>query len=190
MNNQSLITEIPEFTEEHKQALDALHDLHTSKNPNLNRLRRCPSTGVYHFTAHGNTDFLTKKIAEEYYNRNRGNNKQAKEISEELKQEKERESQGENANVSNTLVFPRAINDVEKKLQMQDFLKNLLGNRISREITFSSITSTYFDYKTFDELIPFPDSHLTYARYGEYVLCWLTEETFLLTTQKQMLWTL
>lgn len=201
MNTQSLIPEIPEFTEAHRQALEVLYDLSTSKNPNLNRLRRCPSSGTYHFCQHGNTDFLTKQIAVEYANRNKSNKKQANEIAEELKNEKEHEGQSEIVNnlaVSFNQLTPKPVNptegfkvnEVEKKMLMQELLKKLLGNKSSIELPFKSISSTDFDLNTFDEIKKFPNSNLTYATFGEYTICWLSDNIFKLNTKKQMLWTL
>ena len=68
MKTKPPIPELPDVTDKHLEALETLHDLAVKKDPALNRLRRCPETGKYHYVEHLSKDFLNEKLAEKYYN--------------------------------------------------------------------------------------------------------------------------
>lgn len=187
MKTKPPIPQIPCVTDKHLEALETLHDLAIKKDPALNRLRRCPETGTYHYVEHLSKDFLNEKLAEKYYNEHKRSMNHAEDVT--LKQ-----------NATNVAVsMPPAlsgkphesiqVHELETKEKTQAFLKDLLGANSSIMLHFSSFDSPNFNLKSFDEISPIPNSELTFASYGEYVICWRREDTFLLTTKNQMLWT-
>lgn len=184
MKTKPPIPQIPFVTDKHLEALETLHDLAIKKDPALNRLRRCPETGVYHYVEHLSKDFLNEKLAEKYYNEHKRSLNHAEDVT--LKQV-----------VTNVVVPTQAYNsaesiqvhELETKKKTQAFLKNLLGAKTSIMLNVSSFDSPDFNLKSFDEISPIPNSELTFASYGDYVICWREVNTFLLTTKIQMLWT-
>lgn len=194
MKTKPPIPEIPYITDLHLNALEALHDLAIKKDPALTRLRRCPETGVYHYVGHLSKDFLNEKLAEKYYNEHKRALSHAEIVTEQLLNKGNQLATNVNAPTPPiTPVIPyegiQVIDEVTKK-RTQAFLKALLGTKSSLVLNFSSFDSADFNLKSFDEKIPIINSDLTFASYGEYVICWREEDTFLLTTKKQMLWTL
>jgi hypothetical protein len=187
------IPEITYVTDLHLKALEALHDLAIKKDPALNRLRRCPETGVYHYVEHLSKDFLNEKSAEKYYNEHKRALNHAEDVTEQLLNKGNQIAT--NVVVSAPPITPvnpyegiQVIDEVTKK-KTQAFLKDLLGTKSTMVLNFSSFDSPDFNLKSFDEINPITNSDLTFASYGEYVICWRKEDTFLLTTKKQMLWT-
>lgn len=186
MKTKPPIPQIPFVTDKHLEALETLHDLAIKKNPALNRLRRCPETGTYHYVEHLSKDFLNEKLADKYYNEHKRSLNHAEETT--LKQ----------AAINVAVPLPTSLtnsiegiqgHELETKKKTQAFLKDLLGANSSIMLHFSSFDSPNFNLKSFDEISSIPNSELTFASFGEYVICWTEEDAFLLTTKNQMLWT-
>lgn len=193
MKTKPPIPELPDVTDKHLEALETLYDLAIKKDPAFNRLRRCPETGKYHYVEHLSKDFLNEKLAEKYYNEHKRSLNHAEDVI-----PKRQNSENEVASnvivpgLSSAQVKPYEVirvHDAEVKKKTQAFLKNLLGTNSSMLLPFSSFDSPDFNLKSFDEISPIPNSELTFASFGEYVICWRKENTFLLTTKTKMLWT-
>jgi hypothetical protein len=186
MKTKPPIPAIPYVTDKHLEALETLHDLAIKKDPALNRLRRCPETGTYHYVEHLSKDFLNEKLAEKFYNEHKRSFNHAEDQT-----QRRQELSNATIPVSLTVVPDESIQlqELEAKKKTQAFLKNLLGANSSIILNFSFFDFPDFNLKSFDETSPIPNSELSFASYGEYVICWIREDAFLLTTKNQMLWT-
>lgn len=210
MKQEGKVIEMANLTKKQEEAFNVLYELFQSKNPKLDRLRRCPESGVFYYTYHRGKDFLNDKMEEDYRNRHQKLLKPspAKDIQKLLVQEgipvqleKGGLLQSNDVEVSTGVVTPThavttkpweffQIKDESIRKKSREFLQRLLGLKDALLLSLSNFDSPDFNIYAFDEVRNFSNSEIQFAIYDECILCWRETEKVILTHLKNMLWAL
>ena len=178
-------------------------------DPTSDRYRICPECKIAFMTKHRGSDFHTPKCADDYNNRIKKLNKHANDLIEASKltyapqqpQEVKAEIKQEIITPVVSVVAPPIVaiatqvksaftpDQVTKKKNDQ-ILSETLGDKLEVNRPWTDLVQQGLDPRAYDSIEKLPRCNLFKANYGNYAIVWTSPDLILLTTQKQLLWTL